>query len=404
MLDVAFLSRFDVLTARIEPPRRAPVTVRGRVRSFAPANARARDIWITVTPVWGLLVLARVLFYGLERLRFPDIVPPVAADAVQGMLLWPLAALGCHGILIAWRRTGLGCAAAVALASALTLGAIARPAYGLGSVLAGNAAPGNIWPDFSPVALGPSVWPWMSNVVEYGALYLSCVAAALGLLAFRGLVNERLLRARVEANAAQERLRTLRAQLNPHFLFNTLNSLVGLSELQPGPTQHLVVQLSELLRRTLHASEHEEQPLSEELAYAEAYLRIQQIRHPSRIEWRVRSGIDLGGVRVPSLILLPLVENAVTHGMRGGCAVDIEIVARRAPGGLALSVANTCLDAPSTAGRPRSGLGLRNVRERLEVLFGADAALVVHRPAPGRFEAHIALPVHSLYRHHGDPQ
>ncbi len=239
---------------------------------------------------------------------------------------------------------------------------------------------------------------------EYAALYLSCAAAALGLLAFRGLVNERLLRARVEANAAQERLRTLRAQLNPHFLFNTLNSLVGLSEQQSGPTQQFVLQLSELLRRTLHASEHEEQPLSEELAYAEAYLRIQQTRHPSRIEWRMRSDIDIGDARVPSLILLPLVENAVTHGMRGGRSVEIEIFARRTPTGLALRVANTCLAATSAASRARSGLGLRNVRERLEVLFGGDAALVVHRPTSERFEADIALPAHPHHRHHGDSQ
>ena len=410
MLNTGLLSRLDVLAEPVEKSRQPPAVSPARrpSRSLAPASARRRDIWITVTPVWAVLVLSRVLFYGLERLRFPEIVPPVAADAIQGILLWPLAALGCHAILLAWRRLGLAWAASAAILTALAFGSVARPAYGAASLLAGNLAPPAIWPDFSSAGFGPSFYPWLSNAVEYAALYLSCVAAALGFLSFRSLVNERLLRARVEATAAQERLRTLRAQLNPHFLFNTLNSLVGLSELQAGPTQQLVVQLSELLRRTLHASEHEEHLLADELAYAEAYLRIQQIRYPSRVEWRIRAGIDTGAdtgaLRVPSLILLPLVENAVTHGMRGTQAVQIEIAAHRARVGIVLSVANSCRAVAPVHDPGRSGLGLRNVRERLEVLFGTEAVLIVHRPAPDRFEARINLPAHPPHRYHEETQ
>ncbi len=124
------------------------------------------------------------------------------------------------------------------------------------------------------------LYPWLSNTVEYGVLYLSCVALMIGYFSFMGLANERRRRTELELEAGRARLRTLRAQLNPHFLFNSLNSIVSLSDTQPA-AQLLVTQLSDLLRRTLEASEQEEQELFEELTYAEEYLEIEQTRQPS---------------------------------------------------------------------------------------------------------------------------
>lgn len=349
---------------------------------------------MTVTPVWLVLASGRVLFYGLERLRFPDIVPPVSADAIQGILLWPLVALGCYLTLWTWRRVGLLRTAGVAVLTTLVLGAVARPAYAVASLLSPGGEAAQAWLDsFYSTAPG-FLYPWLSNAVEYGVLYLSCVAAAVGFLSFRSLMNERLLRTRVEATAAQERLRALRAQLNPHFLFNTLNSIVSLSDAQSLPAQQLISQLSDLLRRTLRASEREEHELSEELAYAEAYLRIQQVRRPSRIDWRVRVDARCTTASVPSLILLPLVENAVTHGLRGGAhLVEIEIGAECDRTSLVMRVTNTCPAPAPGVSAGHSGLGLRNVRERLAVLFGTRAALVICRPQPDRFEARISLPL-----------
>ncbi len=371
---------------------------RWRNRSPALVDPTWRDVWSTVTPVWFVLVSSRVLFYGLERLRFPDIVPPVWADAIQGILLWPLVVLGCYLTLRTWQRVGLLRTAGVAVLASLVVGAIARPAYAVASLLGPDTAAAHAWLySFASAAPG-FLYAWLSNVVEYAVLYLSCAAAAVGFMSFRSLMNERLLRMRVEATAARERLRTLRAQLNPHFLFNTLNSIVSLSDAQSSSAQQLVSQLCDLLRRTLLASEREEHELWEEVAHVEAYLRIQQVRQPSRIKWHVSVDALCTAASVPSLILLSLVENAVTHGLRGGAHhVDIEIGAARDRTSLTLRVCNTCREASSGGTAGLSGLGLRNARERLAVLFGTRAALVIQRPRPGRFEVRITLPLHEHF-------
>jgi two-component system LytT family sensor kinase len=202
-----------------------------------------------------------------------------------------------------------------------------------------------------------------------------------------------LLRARVEARAALERARALRAQLNPHFLFNSLNGIASLSEVQSPAAQELVTQLSDLLRRTLRASEYEQHPLSEELAYIQAYLRIQQIRQPLRISWQLQVDEQCRAACVPTLILLPLVENAVTHGLRGGeCNVHVDISVKRERDHLLMRISNTCCGeaTPETIGG--SGLGLRNVRERLQIIFGGRATLTASRSRPDYFEAQVQIP------------
>lgn len=347
-----------------------------------------------VTPVWGVLVLGRVMFYTLQRLRFPDIVPPVSTDAIQGILMWPLVVLGCYLTLTAWRRRGLHWAVGTALITALVFGSVARMAYGVASFIGPARLWEGGWSSFL-YWLMPSSWtPWLSNLFEYSVPYLSCVTAVVGVLSYRSLVNERLMRSRMETIAERERLRTLRAQLNPHFLFNTLNSIASLSEAQSPSASQLVGQLSELLRHTLRASEHEEHQLSQELRYAETYLQIQQVRHPSRIDWQVQASVECKIVVVPSLILQSLVENAVTHGLRGGShPVRIEVHAALEDTSLLVTVRNSCRVAVAGESTQPGGIGLRNVSERLEVLFGAQATLLVHRPHPNQFEVQVRLPL-----------
>jgi two-component system LytT family sensor kinase len=231
----------------------------------------------------------------------------------------------------------------------------------------------------------------LANAVEYGALYLSCVAAAAGFLSYRTLMSERVQRSRVEASAAQERLRALRSQLNPHFLFNVLNSIASLCVAQPHCARRLITLLSELLQRTLRASEEDAHALSQELAYVDAYFRIQEVRRPTRIRWRMSVDETCETALTPSLLLLPLAENAVTHGLRGGApSVDIELDAACRGDVLVIALRNTCRPSMRSG---RRGLGLRNVRERLDVMFGSQATLSARRTAPDRFEAVIRLPL-----------
>lgn len=347
---------------------------------------------VATTSVWAALMLSRVVFYGLERLRYPDMVPPVWANAVQGVALWPCVVAGGYLTLRMWRHSSAAPAVAVAVVTSLVVGVLAGLAYVVGALLNPSEAALRAWlNEVRPT--GPRSWyGWLSVIVEFNALYLSCLAIAIGFLSFRALMHERLTRLGAEAMATRNRLRVLRAQLNAHFLFNALNSIVSLNDTQPPASQRLLVQLSELLRRTLTASEREEHRLSEELAYIETYLHVQQIRLPSRLRWRTHAVPDCSMAQVPSLILLPLVENAVVHGPRGGTyVVEIDVDVACADGYLVMAVTNTC-HASSVVQDAHPGLGLRNVRERLEILHGREARLVAQFVRGNRFQAVIHLP------------
>lgn len=365
-------------------------------RPPAPVDAKWNDVWLAVTPIWAVLAGGRVVYYALERAQYPADALPVAAGAFQALFLWPIAVLGCYLTLQVWRRHGFSRAALLALCSTLVFGLLARPAYAVGSLLNLSDAQSRQWlASFNaPAASHYDVfYPWISSTIEYGVLYLSCMAVMVGYFSFIGLANERRLRVETEQEASRARLRTLRAQLNPHFLFNSLNSIVSLCEQQPA-AQLLVTQLSDLLRRTLQASEREEHELYEELAYVEEYLEIEQTRQPSRVDWRINVAAGCARAAVPSLILIPLVENSVTHGLRGGVqtvAIDINVWRTRTE--LLIQVGNTCSAAPPVRDVSRRGLGLNGARARLEMLFGRAARLRAERTDNGRFEVQIGLPL-----------
>jgi hypothetical protein len=367
-----------------------------------PVEAAWSDVWLAVTPIWAVLACGRVVFYALERIRYPADVPPVTDDAWQALFLWPLVVAGCYFTLQVWRRKGFRRAITAALLSSLLLGLVSRPAYALGALLNSGNAEARQWLESFSTAPHPwtsLLYPWLSNTVEYGVLYACCVAVMVGYFSFRGLAEERRLRNQLETTAGQERLRALRAQLNPHFLFNSLNSIVSLSDSQPA-TQLLVTQLSDLLRRTLQASEKEEHELFEELTYVQEYLEIEQTRQPSRIDWRINVDADCARAMVPSLILMPLVENSVTHGLRGGVkTVAIEINAWRTRHQLYIYIGNTCSDWLPPRDTTRKGLGVRNVRARLGMLFGDRATFHAEPAAHGRFEVQISVPLREL-RHY----
>lgn len=363
-----------------------------------PTEARFGAIWRTVTPIWAVLAAGRVLYYALERIRYPGDVPPVVADVVEAVLLWPLAVLGCYLTVRAWSRNNAFVAALVALLSASIFGLFARPAYAVGSLLNSGDVQSRQW--LVEFVQHPNLlYPWLSNTVEYGVLYASCMAVMLGYFSFVSLVNERRVRNALEVQVTQARQQALRSQLNPHFLFNSLNSIVSLSDTQPA-AQLLVTQLSDLLRRTLRASEQEEHDLFEELTYVEEYLEIEQTRQPSRLDWRINVEPGCARIAVPSLILIPLVENSVTHGLRGDVrTVAIDINVWRTGTELFIQIGNTCSRCAPPRDPTRQGLGLRNVAARLDMLFGHTATLRADRVDPGqqagtgRFEVQMSLPI-----------
>ena len=193
---------------------------------------------------------------------------------------------------------------------------------------------------------------------------------AAKLLAHAQAERERSLR--LEALAREAQLRCLRAQLNPHFLFNSLNSLIELMRIDVDRAEQMILDITRLLRRTVDASRVEGATLAQEVGFVLEYLRCEQIRFPERLQVRVSVPESLLDEPLPNLLLQPLVENAVKHGMAGNRSITIEIVARRELERLIVDVKNTGAlrtldgDSPRNGG---AGVGLSIVRERLATRY-----------------------------------
>ncbi len=196
-----------------------------------------------------------------------------------------------------------------------------------------------------------------------------------------------LAAAELQTTLAQAQLENLRLQLQPHFLFNTLNTISSIMYEDVRAADAMINQLSDLLRLTLRVSRTHEIPLSEELEITRLYLDLMQKRYENKV--RVMYSIDpaLGDSLVPQLILQPLLENSLRHGMKpGSTSMELSIAARRENGSLVLQVSDTgaglhAADPAEVFGR---GLGLTNIRERLSQLYRGEAQFgIVDRPAGG---------------------
>ena len=169
--------------------------------------------------------------------------------------------------------------------------------------------------------------------------------------------------AALEREWSAARLAALRMQLSPHTLFNLLHTIRGHIEWDPKGAQSMVVQLADLLRRLLNAGERDFSRLSDELQFVRLYLELQQRRFSDRLSVALPAPAEVPAVWVPSLILQPLVENAVVHGLAGHQGpVSVRIGVRTEQDRLILSVRNTI--APDRA-VGEQGIGVKNVRERL---------------------------------------
>ena len=198
------------------------------------------------------------------------------------------------------------------------------------------------------------------------------------------------------AKAAE--LRSLRYQVNPHFLFNTLNSLSAL--VLTGRTQAaetMIQTLSTFYRRSLAEDPTADVPLREEFALQKMYLDIESVRFPQRLRVEYQLPPELAEARVPGMILQPLVENSVKHAIAlSSSTVTITLAAKAEYGRLVISVADDG-DAADQSGKPQGGfgIGLVNVRERLEARFGSEASIVSGK-VPAGYVTHLRLPLIGL--------
>jgi LytS/YehU family sensor histidine kinase len=224
------------------------------------------------------------------------------------------------------------------------------------------------------------------KLLLFSALWLAIIFGLESFSRWR-LERERLLA--LQKHLAESQLAQLKAQLQPHFLFNALNTISALMQTDVDRADRLLTQLADLLRSSLKAGARQTTTLREEIALLRLYADIMRERFTGRVtlDWRIAD--DVADAAIPAMLLQPLLENAFRHGVeRSTQPVDIVIDARRDGPQLRIGIHNT---GSSLGAQPGLGIGLRNCRERLEVLHGGAARLDLAADATG-VAAVVTLP------------
>jgi len=242
---------------------------------------------------------------------------------------------------------------------------------------------------------GPPLWMRAGFNIP---VYLAIVSLCHALVYFRRTQQRERRALELESQLGQARLQALRMQLQPHFLFNTLNAISTLVQTNPHAAQEMIGSLGQMLRLSLDSGPQPEAPLDQELQFLNCYLEIAQMRFGDRLEVKYQIAPDTRGALVPTFILQPLVENAIRHGIEPGAARGtIEISVRLASETLCIAIRDTGAglagDAPEAG--PQKGIGIANTRARLESLYPGQHHFVVRNSAAGGCVVELEIPFHT---------
>jgi sensor histidine kinase YesM len=258
--------------------------------------------------------------------------------------------------------------------------------------------------DFGLLRIDPPtkfpLWLLMTSSLVNGAIMMTgwlCIYFFYHL--FERLNRLQLEQLKLAATVKEAELRALKSQVNPHFLFNSLNSLRALIDEDAPRAREAVTRLANMLRYSLQSGQQELVPFDDEIRIVEDYLALEQIRHESRLRVRWEITPEARGLHVPPMLLQTLVENAVKYGIStrrdGG---ELVISAHRVASELNIRVTNPGdLAAPTSAAAARAGsstgVGLRNATERLKLLFGERATLILRPEPAGCVTADVSIPL-----------
>jgi two-component system, LytTR family, sensor kinase len=337
--------------------------------------------------------------------RVPNMRPEVSAALISlsfiEYALW--AALTLPIVWITGRMSGSGLSRGMQIAGLVVVGVIV--AILVDTVL------GRIRMHLLPLPRPRPAPPLFSNVIRFEFLddlmvYFAVLGAALARNYFiryqARVVETRQLQAetaQLQAQLAEAQLNVLRTQLNPHFLFNTLHAISSLVERDPRGVRRMIARLSDLLRHTLEQTSEQEIPLERELELLRRYFDIMEIRFEGRLEITMDVPAELGAALVPNLILQPLAENALKHGVSAMDAPGrVTVTARRAGDSLLLQVEDNGPGPGSESGTSEHGLGLRNTLARLRQLYGTKQQFALRRAPRGGTIAEIRLPFRTAAR------
>jgi two-component system, LytTR family, sensor kinase len=249
-----------------------------------------------------------------------------------------------------------------------------------------------------PQRPGPFLVLWrttvLDQVVSFLVLYALLVMIALVIVSREDIARKTIEATRLDEQITRAQLTALRRQMEPHFLFNTLNSITALvRDHRNEDAVRMIVALSEFLRRDSEGAHRAQVTLAEEVEYLQRYLDIQRLRFGSRLEATVDVPPDIQRARVPSLLLQPLVENAIKHGIaRHAGGGLIRVAGSLRDGRLQLSVYNDGSSEVLNEHAVRSGIGLDNLRTRLSILHPNLSDLRLRSTDSGGVEVLVTLP------------
>jgi hypothetical protein len=361
---------------------------------YAEALSR-RQFFLIVGLFWAYVTVSNVLYAygmrtGIAKVTNLPLFAPWDARVLQHVFLLPLV-MACYwaSMRIQWRP--LLVALPLQFVLALGFAGLAYPAMILGeyAVLDHLGHSQVAKHDGNPFADPMVLSMWFASFVSFLPTYGFGLALVTGSALYTKFRKSELQRAALEREWSAARLAALRMQLSPHTLFNLLHTIRGLIEWDPKGAQSMVVQLADLLRRLLNAGERDYSRLADELKFVRLYLELQQKRFADRLSIHLPPAEDVVDAWVPSLILQPLVENAVVHGLAGHQGpVSVRVGVHRSGDLLVLRVSNTI--APAKVAGPE-GIGMSNVRERLAVQFEGRAGMVAG-PFGAEWVSEITLP------------
>jgi hypothetical protein len=348
-------------------------------RRFAGGLTRAQFLAI-VALFWAYVTLSNLLYGYSMRVSLAHVTTAMVFAGwdqrlLQHVLLLPMLVVSYWASLkVQWRPL------LIALPLQLILGAVfsalAYPAMTIAEIIMGlddsyhkplAHVVSSHWSEPAGLTM------WLASFVSFLPAYGFGLALVTGVVLYTRFRDSEVRLAALEREWSAARLAALRMQLSPHTLFNLLHTIRGQIEWDPKAAQSMVVQLADLLRRLLNAGERDFSRLADELQFARLYLELQQRRFTDRLQVELPNPAEIPAVWVPSLILQPLVENAVIHGMAGHQgAVTVRIAIGIVNEALIIRITNSMTANRATGAE---GIGLKNVRERMAVQFEGRASL-----------------------------
>lgn len=346
----------------------------------------SRLYWICQLAGWGVYAAANILLGALYGgISAKGLILGLGASAIG------LAATHAFRAVILrrdWLALPVGALAVrMAAGSAVTALAMAVVAMGAFWFLRTETEAGTVWVSFFGASFN-----WTALLLIWSLIYAGVHVVQRWREAERERAHAEAERWRLEAIAREAELRALQAQVNPHFLFNSLNTVRALIADDPGRARDAVTELSALLRYALSAGKRETVPLRDEIATVRRYLALEGLRFEDRLRAEVRADPDALAAPVPPMVVQTLVENGIKHGIgqtpEGG---TLRVEARAEAGSVRVIVESPgVLDDDA---EPESGVGLANAAERLRRLCGDRAALVVRQSDARTVRAEVLVPL-----------